>query len=113
MLNRIPAPMPVPSIFNLDAIQALTNDTVVSENGMCYNLDMYGLQVEQHALVLVIFLAFPQMVSFFPALKFEDLGIAPQKLKGYPVEFLIQYRKGGPNYGSTVSEKYSDRQSWS
>ncbi|CAA2998139.1 NADH dehydrogenase [ubiquinone] 1 alpha subcomplex subunit 9, mitochondrial [Olea europaea subsp. europaea] len=45
-------------------------------------------------------------------LKFEDLGIAPHKLKGYPVEFLIQYRKGGPQYGSTVSEKVTP-QSWS
>lgn len=43
------------------------------------------------------------------ALTFEDLGIMPRKLKGYPVEFLIQYRKGGPNYGSTVSEKVSPR----
>ncbi|EPS69627.1 hypothetical protein M569_05135, partial [Genlisea aurea] len=46
------------------------------------------------------------------ALKFQDLGIAPRKLKGYPVEYLIQYRKGGPQYGSTVSEKELPR-SWS
>ncbi|XVF72092.1 hypothetical protein PTKIN_Ptkin12aG0093800 [Pterospermum kingtungense] len=39
------------------------------------------------------------------ALTFMDLGIAPHKLKGYPVEYLIQYRKGGPQFGSTVSEK--------
>lgn len=39
------------------------------------------------------------------ALKFEDLGILPHKLKGYPIEFLISYRKGGPAFGSTVSEK--------
>nr|KJB42342.1 hypothetical protein B456_007G150200 [Gossypium raimondii] len=25
--------------------------------------------------------------------------------EGYPVEYLIQYRKGGPQFGSTVSEK--------
>lgn len=41
------------------------------------------------------------------ALTFSDLGIVPRKLKGYPVEFLIQYRKGGPQFGSTVSEKVS------
>ncbi|PQQ17547.1 NADH dehydrogenase [Prunus yedoensis var. nudiflora] len=35
------------------------------------------------------------------SLTFSDLGLVPHKLKGYPVEFLIQYRKGGPNYGST------------
>ncbi|KAF5482500.1 hypothetical protein F2P56_003064 [Juglans regia] len=41
------------------------------------------------------------------ALTFNDLGIVPRKLKGYPVEYLIQYRKGGPQFGSTVSEKVS------
>lgn len=46
------------------------------------------------------------------ALKFDDLGIVPHKLKGYPVEYLIQYRKGGPQYGTTVSEKVTPR-SWS
>ncbi|XP_021893786.1 NADH dehydrogenase [ubiquinone] 1 alpha subcomplex subunit 9, mitochondrial [Carica papaya] len=70
-LNKVPFPLPSPNIFNLDKINALTVDTVVSEN----------------------------------ALTFEDLGIVPHKLKGYPVEFLIQYRKGGPQFGSTVSEK--------
>jgi len=29
----------------------------------------------------------------------------PQRLKGYPVEYLMSYRKGGPTFGSTVSEK--------
>lgn len=43
------------------------------------------------------------------ALTFEDLGITPRKLKGYPIEYLIQYRKGGPKYGSTVSEKMTSR----
>ncbi|XP_022954163.1 NADH dehydrogenase [ubiquinone] 1 alpha subcomplex subunit 9, mitochondrial-like [Cucurbita moschata] len=71
LLNKVPFPLPTPSIFNLDQILALTQDTVVSEN----------------------------------ALTFNDLGIAPHKLKGYPVEFLISYRKGGPQFGSTVSEK--------
>ncbi|KAK4482366.1 hypothetical protein RD792_009519 [Penstemon davidsonii] len=78
LLNKVPFPMPVPTIFNLDAIEALTTDTLVSES----------------------------------ALKFDDLGIAPRKLKGYATEFLIQYRKGGPNYGSTVSEKLTPK-SWS
>lgn len=41
------------------------------------------------------------------ALTFNDLDIKPHKLKGYPIEFLIQYRKGGPQFGSTVSEKVS------
>ncbi|KAG5567360.1 hypothetical protein RHGRI_002797 [Rhododendron griersonianum] len=72
-LNKVPFPLPTPTIFNLDQINALTQDTVVSPD----------------------------------ALTFNDLGIVPHKLKGYPIEFLIQYRKGGPNYGSTVSEKVS------
>ncbi|RWW49578.1 hypothetical protein BHE74_00044228, partial [Ensete ventricosum] len=38
-------------------------------------------------------------------LTFKDLGIVPHKLKGYPVEYLISYRKGGPAFGSTVSER--------
>ncbi|KAK7393349.1 hypothetical protein VNO78_21902 [Psophocarpus tetragonolobus] len=72
-LNKVPFPLPNPDIFNLDKIQALTTDTIVSEN----------------------------------ALTFNDLGIVPHKLKGYPVEFLISYRKGGPQFGSTVSERVS------
>ncbi|XP_010540921.1 PREDICTED: NADH dehydrogenase [ubiquinone] 1 alpha subcomplex subunit 9, mitochondrial [Tarenaya hassleriana] len=71
LLNKLPFPLPTPQIFNLDQINALTTDTLVSGN----------------------------------ALTFQDLGIAPHKLKGYPVEYLIQYRKGGPQFGSTVSEK--------
>ncbi|KAL9436181.1 hypothetical protein AB3S75_022270 [Citrus x aurantiifolia] len=39
------------------------------------------------------------------ALTFQDLGIVPHKLKGYPTEYLIWYRKGGPKFGSTVSER--------
>ncbi|OAY67427.1 NADH dehydrogenase (ubiquinone) 1 alpha subcomplex subunit 9, mitochondrial [Ananas comosus] len=38
-------------------------------------------------------------------LTFSDLGIVPHKLKGYPVEFLTCYRKGGPAFGSTISER--------
>ncbi|KAK8964068.1 hypothetical protein KSP40_PGU009506 [Platanthera guangdongensis] len=71
LLNKVPFPMPSPLIFNLDQINALTEDAVVSEN----------------------------------ALTFSDLGIQPHKLKGYPVEFLTCYRKGGPSFGSTISEK--------
>lgn len=73
LVNKVPFPLPVPDMFNLDQIHALTRDTVVSEN----------------------------------ALNFNDLGIVPHKLKGYPIEFLISYRKGGPQFGSTVSEKVS------
>ncbi|RVW53713.1 NADH dehydrogenase [ubiquinone] 1 alpha subcomplex subunit 9, mitochondrial [Vitis vinifera] len=39
------------------------------------------------------------------ALTFDDLGIVPHKLKGYPIEFLLSYRKGGPQFGSTISER--------
>lgn len=39
------------------------------------------------------------------ALTFADLDIAPHKLRGYPVEYLSCYRKGGPQFGSTISEK--------
>lgn len=54
------------------------------------------------------FVLSPSSVYVFPliaALTFEDLGIVPHKLKGYPIEFLLSYRKGGPSFGSTVSEK--------
>lgn len=78
LLKKVPVPMPTPSIFNLDLIQAFSVDNVVSKN----------------------------------ALTFEDLGLTPCKLKGYPVEFLISFRKGGPQYGSTVSEKVTP-QPWS
>ncbi|KAF6144406.1 hypothetical protein GIB67_024633, partial [Kingdonia uniflora] len=73
LINKLPFPVPNPKIFNLDHINALTQDTVVSKD----------------------------------ALTFDDLGITPHKLKGYPIEFLIQYRKGGPQFGSTVSERIS------
>ncbi|XP_062220723.1 NADH dehydrogenase [ubiquinone] 1 alpha subcomplex subunit 9, mitochondrial-like [Phragmites australis] len=71
LLNKVPFPLPTPSIFNLDQINAFSADSIVSED----------------------------------ALTFEDLEIMPQKLKGYPVEYLTCYRKGGPSFGSTVSEK--------
>lgn len=49
----------------------------------------------------------------FAALTFNDLGLVPHKLKGYPIEFLIAFRKGGPQFGSTVSEKVStDDYAW-
>ncbi|KDP26455.1 hypothetical protein JCGZ_17613 [Jatropha curcas] len=73
LLNKVPFPLPTPNILNLDEINALSVDTVVSKD----------------------------------ALTFHDLGIVPHKLKGYPVEFLISYRKGGPQFGSTVSERVS------
>lgn len=73
LLRKVPFPLPIPSMFNLDAMDVFATDTVVSGD----------------------------------ALTFTDLGIVPHKLKGYPVEFLIQYRKGGPQYGSTVSERVS------
>ncbi|KAA8543428.1 hypothetical protein F0562_021077 [Nyssa sinensis] len=60
LLNKVPFPLPTPTIFNLDMISALTKDTVVSAD----------------------------------ALTFDDLGIVPHKLEGYPIEFLISYRKG-------------------
>ncbi|KAH7577726.1 hypothetical protein JRO89_XS01G0291100 [Xanthoceras sorbifolium] len=41
------------------------------------------------------------------ALTFEDLGIESRKLKGYSIEYLISYRKGGPQFGSTISERVS------
>nr|GEY62353.1 NADH dehydrogenase [ubiquinone] 1 alpha subcomplex subunit 9, mitochondrial [Tanacetum cinerariifolium] len=31
----------------------------------------------------------------FEALTLNDLGIMPHKVKGFPIKFLIQYRKGG------------------
>ncbi|KAF8401998.1 hypothetical protein HHK36_012949 [Tetracentron sinense] len=77
IVNKVPFPVPNPDLFNLDQINTLTVDTVVSEN----------------------------------ALTFDDLEIVPRKLKGYPIEFLISYRKGGPNFGSTISERVNP-ESW-
>ncbi|XP_078440345.1 NAD(P)-binding Rossmann-fold superfamily protein [Wolffia australiana] len=71
LLNKLPFPLPTPNIFNLEEVNALSVDTLVSDD----------------------------------ALKFEDLGVNPHNLKGYPIEFLTSYRKGGPAFGSTVSEK--------
>lgn len=73
LLNKVPFPLPSPTIFNLDQIHALSVDTVVSDK----------------------------------ALTFADLDIAPHKLRGYPVEYLSCYRKGGPQFGSTISERVS------
>lgn len=36
LLNKVPCPLPVPEIFNLDQLNALSVDTVVSENGQCW-----------------------------------------------------------------------------
>ena len=61
---------------------------------------------------VIIHLSFsPYFVVDCAALTFMDLGIGPYKLKGYPVEYLIQYRKGGSQFGSTVSEKVNP-ESW-
>lgn len=37
LLNKVPFPLPTPEILNLDKIQALTTDTIVSENGKFLN----------------------------------------------------------------------------
>jgi NADH dehydrogenase (ubiquinone) 1 alpha subcomplex subunit 9 len=107
LLKKVPFPLPNPEIFNLDQILAATTDTVVSENG----------EFKEFSLWLIIFsfspfcdLILPFLLIFMvgsAALTFNDLEIVPHKLKGYPIEFLIQYRKGGPQFGSTVSEKVS------
>lgn len=34
LLRKVPFPLPTPTIFNLDQIEALSTDTVVSENGV-------------------------------------------------------------------------------
>lgn len=65
---------------------------------------MYFLLVSCHEM-FTIYPTFNILVVV--ALTFNDLGLVPRKLKGYPIEFLIQYRKGGPQYGSTVSERES------
>lgn len=41
------------------------------------------------------------------ALTFADLGVVPHKLKGYPIEFLFQYRTGGPSFGATLGDRIS------
>ncbi|XP_074583007.1 NADH dehydrogenase [ubiquinone] 1 alpha subcomplex subunit 9, mitochondrial [Curcuma longa] len=71
LLNKVPFPLPTPGVFNLDQINSLTVDTIVSDN----------------------------------ALTFKDLGIVPHKPKGYPIEYLIWYRRGGPNVGATAFQK--------
>lgn len=99
LLNKVPFPLPTPSIFNLDQINAFAVDNLVSEDGedLAYKLSNIFPFL---ALLAQVFLIHPSA-----ALTFEDLSIMPQKLKGYPVEYLVSYRKGGPSFGSTVSEK--------
>lgn len=101
LLKKVPFPMPTPSLFNLDVIEALTSDTLVSNDGASYELMVFLIVLDQKC-IFTIHLSLP---NGFAALTFDDPGIAQHKLKGYPVEYLIQYRKGGPQYGSTVSEK--------
>lgn len=121
LLKKVPVPMPTPSIFNLDLIEAFSVDTVVSKNGMTHYSRILYLHWFSFRWKSFIFYDFtplflnihlPSQFYGFPALTFEDLGFTPCKLKGYPVEFLISYRKGGPQYGSTVSEKVTP-QPWS
>lgn len=116
LLNKVPFPLPNPEIFNRDQILAQATDTVVSENCKFNNFSdeahssffpVFFFSSSFSCLWLVSFLIFLNFVVDFVALTFSDLGLVPHKLKGYPVEFLIQYRKGGPNYGSTVSERVS------
>lgn len=45
LLKKVPFPLPKPDIFNLDEINALTVDTVVSENGKYTLLDHPYLNV--------------------------------------------------------------------
>lgn len=40
LLNKVPVPMPTPVIFNMDAIQALTTDTVVSKDGIYHGIPL-------------------------------------------------------------------------
>lgn len=106
--------MPVPTIFNLDQIEALSTDTVVSENGAYHRFKDIRLLYYFSCWIcnfILCELFWPSLITILPALTFDDLGIVPRKLKGYPVEFLIQFRKGGPQYGSTVSEKVTPK-SW-
>lgn len=107
LLNKLPFPLPTPAIFNLDHINALTLDTVVSKNGL-YHWKEKSMIIFYCKFIFSIFLNYPQAYNgLLAALTFNDLGIVPHKLKGYPVEFLSCYRKGGPSFGSTVSEKIS------
>lgn len=59
----------------------------------CLRVSILNLSSSSHFVVCIA------------ALTFQDLGIVPHKLKGYPTEYLIWYRKGGPKFGSTVSER--------
>lgn len=102
LLNKVPFPLPTPEILNLDKIQALTTDTVVSENGKFLNsITKSAFFIPRHYRTV----SYVFCLMKFAALTFNDLGIVPHKLKGYPVEFLISYRKGGPQFGSTISER--------
>lgn len=38
ILKKVPFPMPTPTIFNLDQIEAFSTDTLVSENGAHHKL---------------------------------------------------------------------------
>lgn len=112
LLNKVPFPLPTPDLFNLDLINAFTSDTVVSENGWYKSfkrdLTIFLLMSDMNKLFqLQLSHSFIASIIFggIAALTFDDLGIVPHKLKGYPIEFLLSYRKGGPQFGSTISER--------
>lgn len=112
LLNKVPFPLPTPGLFNLDLINAFTSDTVVSENGWYSSfkrdLTIFLLMSDMNKLFrLWLSHSFIASIIFggIAALTFDDLGIVPHKLKGYPIEFLLSYRKGGPQFGSTISER--------
>ncbi|KAF7804592.1 NADH dehydrogenase [ubiquinone] 1 alpha subcomplex subunit 9, mitochondrial-like [Senna tora] len=85
-LKKVPFPLPNPDIFNLDMILASTSDNVTRVR-LIFVLSFFSMELA--------------------ALTFNDLGIVPHKLKGYPTEYLFSYREGGPQFGTTVSERMS------
>lgn len=90
-------------IRSLQQLQIRSFQRMVSSKNLAYGLSFFPFSPFCD-LILSFLLIF--MVGS-AALTFKDLEIVPHKLKGYPIEFLIQYRKGGPQFGSTVSEKVS------
>lgn len=46
LLKKVPFPLPTPTIFNLDQIEALSTDTVVSENGVYQILSILDLYID-------------------------------------------------------------------
>lgn len=108
-LKKVPFPLPNPNIFNLDQILASTTDNVVSENGNFSHFFVFFSFIPRLSVMDSHNCFFLNNFSTtkFAALTFYDLGIAPHKLKGYPIEYLFSYREGGPQFGTTVSERVS------